>query len=1660
MSFNKDRLKKIGIKILRITAWVVAGIFLVLVLVSLAIQIPSVQQYIKQKAVTFLSEKIGTKVGLEHISLSIPKKVVLEGIYFEDQKNDTLLYAGRLSVDTDLFALLDKRIELNTVSIDDLKASINRTGDSVFNFDYIIKAFSDSTAPPPDTTKKAWQFALVDVELSKINVSYVDALMGNDLQLKLETLEINMDEFDLEQSRIYVDNFLLTGVDASFTQGQSPTQESPGDLPKEGGEQNAFDFKIHGIDLQRINIRYSQLASKQEATLNLGKATLQVNDINLKEKTIDLSEFTLDKTFVAYHILQGADTSSVADDSNEVKTNSDEPGWKFSLDEIELTNNSIQYYDFNKPKSPGIDFNHLWISELKLGAKDIAVSESGYSIDLKEFSFSERSGFVLQALQGDVSISEHTADVKDFLLQTAATRFELDLHSEFSSLKNLSSTYPEMKIDANVRNFHIGLADLNYFIPGWSDKMPLKISPLSDIHLDTRVHGKINDLQIEQLEVSALKETTLQTKGTIKGLPDIEKTFFNIELKKFYTTSNDVKSILPDTLLPASIELPEWIDLSGNFSGTVERPSAKSTFNSDLGSIQLDVSTKLNSSIPEYDGSIAVNEFALGKLLKNGDVGTLDLDASFDGAGLTLENHQVKFKINMNSFGFKDYIYKDFVVDGNLKDYLFAGKASMNDPNLNFEFDGDFDYSFKKDKQAYHFNFDLVNADFNALHLTERPLKSRFTLSVDMDNANLEDLNGDLNLYNVAIYNGDKLYKVDSLLFASLHDEEKTELSIRSNIINGKFSGSFDILDLPAVMKDYFNTYYSWTDTIYYSSTKPQQFSFNLKIDDTSLLTDVIMPDLKRFVPGEIKGDFNSADKKLDIVVGIDEIEYGNISGEKLKFTATSDSDKLNYEFHASDISASIVRVSSLNFKGEVKDNTMTTEIALYDSLEKEHYNLGGIFSKSDEATKFQLLPDKVILNYDKWEVPEDNFITISKAGILKAEFSLSNNEQMIKVNAQQGAQTSAEIMLSQLKLSTLAHMFFPQDTLIQGIIQGDVKFNKMNNEQLLTADISVNDITLSESKLGDLKIKANQPSANAYDFNVGIHGPATNIDVKGNYSIKDSISMANVDARITSLDLAAIEPLFFGQVKDLDGNLTGKISLSGKTNSPEFDGKLTFENTSLIPTYINTKVSLTNESITFNQQQVAFSNFSIRDQKNNPFVLNGKIESDKKQGFKLDFTAQAKNFLMLDTKEGTNDLFFGKLIVNADVKVTGTSSYPEVDAQVSMGDESNLTYVVPQDDQGVMEQKGVVKFVDRDVHKDPFLASVERDVQSRKDSIAVMQGIALTAKIELSDKETLNILIDPLTGDRLTVNGNATLTLDIDPTGNMDLTGRYELTSGSYGITFYKLMKRDFEIQKGSSITWTGDPLDAELDITGIYNVEASPAELLQSEDPQNNKRLAFIVYLNVDGKILSPEISFSLDMKEKDKNAMGGSVYAKIQDINTRESDLNKQVFSLLVLKRFMTDNPFETQGGGNLENVARTSVSQFLSDQLNQMSENVKGVELTFDVNSYEDYSGEGSTSQTQLQVGVSKNLLSDRLVVKLSGNVDLEGDQQDNQNFSDYIGDLALEYKLTKDGRLRVTGFYNSDYDMIDGELKKTGTGLIYIKDYNTLRELFKANDKKD
>ena len=219
-----SKTKSIFKKIFKILAWVIGSVVVLLIAIALLIQIPAVQLKLTRTAVNFLEKEIGTEVALQGISIQFPKKIVLEGIYLEDQAGDTLLYAGKFAVDTDLWALTQREIELNNILLENTVANISRPeNDSAFNFTYILDAFAgDSTAVPDTLEQKEWGFSLETIELENIRASFNDRLMANEARLHLGAFELDMKEFDLKNNRYGVDEILLADTRASFTQNKIP----------------------------------------------------------------------------------------------------------------------------------------------------------------------------------------------------------------------------------------------------------------------------------------------------------------------------------------------------------------------------------------------------------------------------------------------------------------------------------------------------------------------------------------------------------------------------------------------------------------------------------------------------------------------------------------------------------------------------------------------------------------------------------------------------------------------------------------------------------------------------------------------------------------------------------------------------------------------------------------------------------------------------------------------------------------------------------------------------------------------------------------------------------------------------------------------------------------------------------------------------------------------------------------------------------------------------------------------------------------------------------------------------------------------------------------------------------------------------------------------
>jgi hypothetical protein len=387
-----------------------------------------------------------------------------------------------------------------------------------------------------------------------------------------------------------------------------------------------------------------------------------------------------------------------------------------------------------------------------------------------------------------------------------------------------------------------------------------------------------------------------------------------------------------------------------------------------------------------------------------------------------------------------------------------------------------------------------------------------------------------------------------------------------------------------------------------------------------------------------------------------------------------------------------------------------------------------------------------------------------------------------------------------------------------------------------------------------------------------------------------------------------------------------------------------------------------------------------------------------------------------------------------------------------------------------VQEREGIVQFINM---SDPeavtaFKTAVYDSIRSD------IRRLDVSMNIVVDSAAIFNIIIDEGNGDFIKMQGQAELSAGVDPSGKISLTGNYVLAKGAYEMS-YGFIKRRFEIQRGSTITWTGEPTTANLNVNAVYIANASPLDLVDNqlggvtatERNRYKQKLPFEVYLDIEGELLKPRITFDIGLPSGRNYYVSGDVIAvtntRLEQVRAEQNELNKQVFSLLLLNRFTSENPFDSKaGGGGVGTFVRQSVSSILTDQLNNMAGSlIKGVDLNFSLVSSEDYTSGSLKNRTDLNVGLSKRLLNDRFKVTIGSNFELEGSQTTNRPSNAIAGNIALDYQLSKDGRYLLRAYRRTITEaIVEGYVIETGLSFIISMDYNKFKELFMHRTEED
>lgn len=886
------------------------------------------------------------------------------------------------------------------------------------------------------------------------------------------------------------------------------------------------------------------------------------------------------------------------------------------------------------------------------------------------------------------------------------------------------------------------------------------------------------------------------------------------------------------------------------------------------------------------------------------------------------------------------------------------------------------------------------------------------------------------------------------------------DLAINSGFLKANLTGVYRFTEMGQALQQTINQYYTipgYRDTVFAA----EDWQMNATFFPTPFILQLVSG-AKGTDSVVLHTDFNSTQRSLNASLKTKRIIYSGTQADSVNVLVNTAGDKLNYSASIAGARSGSINIYHSSVAGFVADNKLDVTLATNDVKNNPQYSIAGVLQQIQDGIRFNLKPGDLLLYYAKWNVAQDNYIQYDSTGLIVNNFNISNNGQSLSVNSESKSGTAPlDVKFSNFQISTLTHIANQDSLLLSGDINGTAIVKNVTTSPVFTSNLTIDSVIYKQDTIGTVAIKVNNETANAYVADVSIKGKNNDIKLNGTYYTGDS--RMDLKLAINSLNLAAVKPFAVGQLDDAGGILKGNVSISGTADKPNINGNLNFVNAFITPTISGEKFTLSNDAINVDSRGIHFNNFVLGDSANNKATINGDILTTDFRNYQFNASLNARDFTVINARKEPNRLFYGKLNITSRLQVKGEMGAPTATGNIKINPVTDFTMVLPSEDPEIQEREGIVNFVDKN-HPDTLYKKTIYDSLST----STMRGLDIDANIETDSSAKLTLVIDENTGDALTMQGIANLNGGIDRSGKINLTGSYQLTHGSYTVSL-SLLKRQFIIQPGSTITWTGDPTTAQVDIIAVYIAKTAPIDLVEQQltNQQDLIRfkqpLPFQVNLRLQGDLLKPAISFDIALQQE-LLSIYPEVDLKLQQVRQDNSELNKQVFALLLLNRFVQQDPFASSGGTTTAGqLAIQSAGRILTEQINSLASSlIKGVDINFDFNSAQDYSTGVQQTRTDVNVTVSKKLLNDRLIVNVGSDVGLQGPANNVTSVqnSSISGNFSLDYKLSRDGRYRLRAYRQNDYqEVIQGQVIETGVSFILVMDYDKFKELFEKRKRR-
>ncbi len=1628
-----------------------------LALVAFLIYVPPVQNLLRGKAVSFLEKRIGTPVQLDHLALRFPIGLSLEGILVHQQNGDTLLFAGSMKARASLTALMHKQILLSSVDLADVRATVTQDRDSVFNFDYIINAFKSdgATAKERADTTAGWGFSIGSVSLERVRADLDLKPSRIRLALNLGSLELGLDAFDATVLKFHLNELAIAHARVDLRMASKPPV--PDTYPDLENPFAGLDIRFSEIDLADVHFTMKDIEKGDSLWLDLPRVQLEADRMDLSQQLLALGDVKLDApVFGMFSPTDGAMADTVKVPPPWLDRND---GFRYYVHDMQISAKHLSmnrgtfamYRDSIAAPRKIFDPERLVLTSANLGLEGVVFSNDSIAarVERSEFTFGPKDQKL--ALRTEISATPTRVSLKNGNLEFSGNKLKF---SVLARPHDLTTAYrsPEqvtLQVWASVALVPEQLRPLLTQL-GLERFMPAAFTEKLDLHL--AVAGSVAEIDSAVLNVDGDQGSVVHLRASGSNIQQWRTADLDADLDRF-ELGTGFRQVLqtftaPGTSLPHRLEATAHVRLS---QGTAD---ARFDVASDVGRVKgLVTATGLQAGIPDnIKADLAITGLDLQHFTGDTTIGNLSLTLKVDGKALNSASRIGTLELRPSELRYNGEDLSSLELDGRVLGDSVSVDLSTGADALKLTMGARGKWPEKVDSLALIITMELKRVQLAKLGLMPQTLdvsgiwKGRAAI----------DSTGHwqvaLNVDGLRLSNEEKDFQFEHFTLNAELGADSSAVKLNSDAITVDYRTNVAVDSILPRAKEKLISYFKADSTFTPAPGKYMDLAITLPKSDW--LTGLLVPKLQAITLNNFTGHYDSDADELQLELDIPELVYDSIEVDRLVLDVNAKGHSLDSKLTVDRITYDPLGVFGLSLTNTAKIGVLLSTLRVQNGEFPPSYVLSVLLKNEGGGSTLHIEPDDLVLDGKPWAADQANLLHFTDGGMMAEHFDLRSEEQRFQVVTEE---RTTRINLENFHIGTLLNFVTSADStaFASGDLNGHVQL-PAKGKPGLAADLLVRDLELAGNALGDLSVKADERGESLYDMAVQLKNGANTMDGKASVDASGTSAVIHGNANVDLNELGIFRPFTKDYLYELAGGLNGKLRFDQADGKSALNGDLTFSDARIGVLATRSLFKLDKERITFDDAGIHLDRFAMKDSLGNIFTLNGDISTAHVSDPGLDLTLRTDSFQLVHSVRGDNGLFYGDVLAGLDLTVTGTANLPKLKGDVHVLNGTDLSIVLPGSEVKMVSHEGIVVFTNGEALPDSTVAA--NNGKMLQDSLkAKLKGFELDLHLFVDDQAKFSVVLDPTTGDAASFQGTGDLYFTYNANGDMTLRGPFTVEDGGYTLEFYGLVKKRFDLVKGSTVTWSGNPLDAMLDIkarytaqTAAYGLVAGSEALSQEQQNRLQERLPFEVIIGVDGSIDRPDINFGIDLDRQYRNSYP-QVAVRLEELAQKANvdDLNRQVFGLLVTNAFI---PEESAGGapssGLVSTAARNSVNGILTDQLNKLTGKfIKGVDVSLGVNTVDQAEGNSTYQRTSVDYKVSKSFLDDRLSFEVGGSVGV--DQQD-----DHVGNISstraaqyvVYYDLSKNGPFRLRGFYENAFDLYDGDITDSGVAIQYSKDF--------------